>query len=1033
VLVCDSNRLHRIGLDGVTGIFRLLGLHGEDSRKLWVMLPVFYFAGIAELLSYTAFMALFNQRFGVQFLPFVYMLEAVIMPLEGWLLAKLADRMPKAKLMRTLYLIMMGVLLFNGLVLLVFKFVGIDYVWYYPILFISSNFVVRQLTLLLWSTAFDLCPTQQAKRLMPVFVGAATVGGITAGFIAQQVGHSWGTEAVYMLAPLFLFIGLFNFRKAIARYLVPLTLKEDKQLHQKDAAIEGAITSPTGTYYKQLVKSPFLLCAVGLMTLMPALYFLMEYQYFTTTEAAFPRERDLTAYYGMIITIQFSASLLLQTFSGRLMNWLGASNMLLAISIVFIAGFGLSAILLDTGAALAVVSATYALFYILLYYTAEPCYQLFFKMLPIGQRDGIRYVSQAIAASGGILLGASLSLLHSKGLMTLDGVAIIGVVVAALLIVVAWFGRSLYIQELIKSVQSFQADLSEMAVAFLGGMRNTKVLQGVLEYLDNPNDHVREVALELIGKTNDTSFLPRLVELIRDDNPRIRVAALRAMNLQGSTIQELVQVASLLEDEEVDVRVECVRLIAKAVHLESQAHYFIRLKLLDTHPRVVAEGVKALYALGRDESFSACDEAIIKMLDNGGEWAVYGCRTVADLGLSSYSDWVMSLLDDQRPAVRVAAAKCLGNLKYDEAIGSLLPMYPMADQELRKTIVQALIDMEDKGIAALMEGLQHPHPLIWDACVTALAHLLPEVQVRETLVDSCIQRLQGSKQEKQLSAAITKLGMEGLADLAEQRYGEIRSILCEAAWVVLAELTDEQVVQVVRESVQDEDEEIRENALEVLAEGLGDRRLAYALLDILKDDTEQASHKEIADPRAVIEQALLGSDDWLRDIAKHALSKGEQAEMPDEQKLLTMLDKVLFLKQVSLFSDVSVDELGLIAGITQEEVYPDQTFLLRQGETNASMYLIIEGNVELSRVSGSGWEGTISVLGAKQVVGETTALDQAESVINAQAIFDDVRVLTLKGENLARLVRLYPEIGIGLLHASSARVRLLESMLMKMA
>jgi DNA-binding transcriptional ArsR family regulator len=412
---------------------------------------------------------------------------------------------------------------------------------------------------------------------------------------------------------------------------------------------------------------------------------------------------------------------------------------------------------------------------------------------------------------------------------------------------------------------------------------------------------------------------------------------------------------------------------------------------------------------------------------------VYGCRTVADLGLSSYSDWVMSLLEDQRPAVRVAAAQCLGRLQYDEAIGSLLPMYPMADQEMRKAIIQALIDMGDKGIAALMEGLQYPNAFIWDACVAALAHLLDEARIRETLVDSCIQRLQGSNQDRALSAAIAKLKMEGLAELAEQRLNEIRDVICDAAWVVLAKLADERVVQVVRESVQDKDEEIRENGLEVLAEGLGDRKLAYALLDMLKTSTDVLDHGEIADPRAVIEQAGLGSDDWLRDIAQHALSEEEQAVMPNEKKLLTMLDKVLFLKQVSLFSNVSVDELGLIAGITQEQVFPDQALLLRQGETNSNVYLIVDGHVELSLVTSNGGEGTIGVLGAKEVFGESTALDQSVSGVTAQAIFDEVRVLSLGGEGLARLIRLYPEIGIGLLHASSARVRLLESMLMKMA
>jgi hypothetical protein len=358
-------------------------------------------------------------------------------------------------------------------------------------------------------------------------------------------------------------------------------------------------------------------------------------------------------------------------------------------------------------------------------------------------------------------------------------------------------------------------------------------------------------------------------------------------------------------------------------------------------------------------------------------------------------------------------------------------MYPMADQELRKTIVQSLVQMGPKAVEALLGELQNPHPLIWDACVAALSDLLPESQIRVTLVESCVQRMQDSNKEKTLSSAIGRLGQEGLSDLAGQRYKEIRITLCDAAWSVLSKLADERVVATVRETVQDENEEIRENGLEVLAEGLGDRKLAYALLDMLKDSSEAGS-ETLEDPMAVLKQACHWSDNWLRTIAEHAIQREVQGEMANDQKLLTMLDKVIFLKQVSLFSDVSVDELGLIAGITQEEVYPDQTYLLRQGETNASMHLIIEGNVELSSISSNGMESTLGVLGPKQAIGETTALDQAKSSVTAQVIFDEVRVLSLRGDNLERLVRLYPEIGIGLLHASSARVRLLEAMLAKM-
>ncbi|WP_310188357.1 cyclic nucleotide-binding domain-containing protein [Bacillus sp. 3255] len=1009
---------------------RWMGLRTEDIRKLWMMLPIFYFSGIAESLNYTAFMALFNQRFGVQYLPYIYIVEAAIMPLEGWLLAKLAERMPKARMMTTLYLIMMGLLLLNGAVLLGFKAGGIDFRYYYPILFLSSNFVVRQLTLLLWSTAFDLCPTQQAKRLMPVFIASTTTGGITAGLIAHQVGKLLGTEAVYALAPVLMVGGFLFFRKALARYLAPLTLKEDLRSKQGTGTEEQQM--PAGYYFKEMLRSPFLLCAVALMTLMPAVYFMIEYQYFTAAEAHFPAEGDLTSFYGLITAIQFTFCLLLQTVSTRLMNWLGASNMLLAITIVFFGGFGLTALFMNESLGLAMVSGSYAVFYILLYYIAEPCYQLFFKMMPIAKRDGYRYFAQGVAASGGILIGSLLSLLHAFGLIRLSPLAWLGVCVAAVLILVAWYGRHLYIRELVKSVQSLHADLSDIAESFIGGIRSSKALSAMLGYLKHPNDYVRELALEVIGKAKDSAFLPHLIGMIGEESSRIRIAVLRAMNLQSATIQDLVQVASFLEDEDPEVRAESVKLISRATHLRSQSHFFIRVKLLDSHPKVVHEGVKALYALESEESYQACDEAIIKMLDNGGEWAVYGCHTVADLKLETYAAWVLSLLDDHRPAVKVAAAQCLGKLRHIEAIPLLLGMVPMADQELRKAILQAFVDMGDRALPALLGSMDHANPFIWNAAVTALAELLDESGLRTQLVDRSVARMLASTQERALPAALQALGMQGLAELANQRCAELHNALVGGAWAVMAKFVDERVVATLREVTQDESEEVRDNGLEVLAEGIGDRKLALALLELLKDDAP-SGEAEAAEPLLLLKEAAAWSDSWLREIAVYALSARERDEMKEERKFLTMLDKVIFLKQVSLFADLSVDELGLIAGIATEEVHEDLTYLLRRGQSNSAMYLIIEGNVELSNETGSGETGTIGVLGPKQAFGETTALDGSPSSITAQAIFDEVRVLALQGESLSRLVRLYPEIGIGLLHASSARVRLLENMLLKMA
>ncbi|GAA3405686.1 HEAT repeat domain-containing protein [Paenibacillus hodogayensis] len=1005
---------------------RWFGLRGEEARKLWTMLPIFYCGGIAESLNYTAFMALFNQRFGVQFLPYVYMVEAAIMPIEGWLLSKMAGRNAKDRFMRMLYLIMLGILALNAVVLLVFWAGGISASFYYPFLFLSSNFVVRQLTLLLWSTAFDLCPTQQAKRLMPIFVGSTTTGGITAGIVAYFIGHWLGTEAVYALAPIMLLIGYRFFRKSLSTYLTPLMIKDASRVQE---APGGSGTDRPGSYYLlKTLRSPFMLTAIGLMTLMPTLYFMMEYQYFNAAEARFSTEGELTAYYGLITALQFTFCLVLQTVSGKLMNRIGASNMLLAISVVFLAGFACVSLLMNGPLGLGVVSGSYAVLYILLYYIAEPCYQLFFKMMPISERDGFRYFAQGIAASGGILLGSFLSLTHSMRWIGLAPLAWIGIALSAALIVVAWYGRHLYIKELVGSVQSLFADLSDNAVSFLGAMRSSKALSAVLVYLKHPNDYVRELALELIGKVKDTSFFPHLVGLIGDRSARIRVAALRAMNLQTATVQELVQVAAFLEDEHEEVRAECVKQLAKAKHMKSQVHFFLRVKLLDSRPQVVYEGIKALYALESEESYAACEEALVTMLDKGGEWAMLGCRTVADLRLVSYAPWLMTLLEDTKPAVKVAAAHGLGKLRYEESAPVMLGMVPAADKELRRAILEALVDIGDVCVPVLKDHALSGNPFIWHMAVSALARIWDEAAIRSELVELCMQRIGVSSREGALPGALRRLGKEELAELAEQRCMEIHQSLIDGIWSVLMQLADERVVQSLRETVRDDNEEVRENGMEVLAEGIGDRRLSAALLELFKSSGPGVGGS--GHPKAIVEDAQTWPDEWLSRIAVHAL--GEEAEMKEERQMLSMLDKVIFLKQVSLFSDLSVDELGHLASISQEEVHAEDTVLLRRGQSSSSLYILIAGNVELSNETEAGGGGTIGVLGPKQSFGETSALDGAASSVTAQVIFDEAHLLALQGDQLSRLIRLYPEIGIGLLNATSARVRLLENMLMKM-
>lgn len=1006
---------------------RRVGVLAEDRNKLWLMAPVFLLCGIAEVLTYNGFMTLFNLRFGSEYLPYVYAGEAVVLPLEVWFMGWLAAKLSKPGLMKAMYAVMVAIVVVNAAMLLGLRVTGGDLRAYYPVLFLSSSFVVRQQTILLWSLAVDLCPTDQAKRLMPLFVSSATLGGVIAGLLTQVLNPILGPDVVYIVGPLFLLAASFNYRKSINRYLVPLMLREPAQQEESTGL-------SSWNYFKQTLRSPFLLGVLGLMTIMPALYFLVEYVFMNTAHAEYASEAEFGRMFGVVTTVLFVLAFLLQTISGKLMTWFGASGLITVISCVYVASFAAAWAMLDSPAAFAAVSGGYMLCYLLIYYSAEPSFQIFYKTLSIRLRDGFRYTAQGVSAFMGIVLGAGLQALHTLVGVSLAGLLMIGAAGALAMIGLSLLVRRAYMRELLRSMLSRGMDEREYEEAAMKLMRGSRMRGELLAMLKQPSDEAKEVALRVLARIKDARFLSELLELLEHSNPRIRHAALQAMELSAGSLQDLTRVASVLEDPEPDVRAAAVRGLARMGHLPSQAFFFLRMKLLDPHPAVVAEAVKSMFALGSPASIEAAYEAMDRIFEEGGEQAVHMCGVVAELKLDKFSDRIRMLLEAAEPALRVAATRTAGLLGLADTVPDMLRRLPTADQELHRVTTQAIALMGEQVVPLVQDRMKSASPKEWQACVTALSELLPEAEARGWLAEEAAGKLVEIEWAGRLESAFRTLEQPELAELAALRHKDNKDSVHEAAWAVLGRLTDERVVSSIRRALMDGDGEARGGALEVLAEGAGERKLSQRFALSLQNDAASEISLAKEEALAALREAAASSDDWHREMAQAAggdADKGANRKLMEEQGIIGRLNRVVYLKKVPFFADLSLEELGLIADVAEERSFEDGAYLLERGKVNDALYVVIEGNVELTSVSAAGWEGTLGVLAAGEVCGATSALDESPSTVTAQAFFGEVRALALRRSDINRLVRLYPEIGIGLLRASLARVRLLEEMMMK--
>jgi hypothetical protein len=708
---------------------------------------------------------------------------------------------------------------------------------------------------------------------------------------------------------------------------------------------------------------------------------------------------------------------------------LGVGNVILLVT----AGLGLSFVLiifLGSGPlALGAIFTSYLIVKIMVNVLGEPSYQLLFKVVPAKERDGVRFLVEALFVLGGMLGGAALSGLHSEGILALQTISILAVFLAAITFYIAWKTRSMYLNELISCIANGVQDLKEDGASLLGHFIPPSFLTQLFALLHHPDDRKRSLALEIAQQLDPKILEPWIDDLLQDSCADVRKSALRyCLRLENGHYKQEVVLACYADDVP-EVRAAAVALLP-SLNIGGEMLYGA---LADHDPVVVAQGVMTLCRTEQQIDDVQIRRAVEHCLDGNTESAAIICHAISQVALHAFSPRLLTMLDAE-PSLRAAACEALGKLQYLESVPKIISVYAEADQEFHKIADQALIDMGEDALPVLLNELNNWQDLrSWLALIKALAALQTSGKLDQVLVDSCLQQLNDLALFRHLAGLLRQTGLSTLADLADQRYQEIYFLQMEACWSVLASIYDPFVIQQIKTASQEADIDLRETSLETLSEGLADRRLARAMLEVLtsREDSQTAWHAASAE--IFIKEAQTWNDYWLRIISTAAYAKLEGGSDVEEQAMLSLLDKVMFLKAQDLFSSLQLEELGLLARVARLEICPENTQLLQEGTPNSRLFVIIKGHIELSAQSSTGVNATIAVLSAGDTVGDNTVFDEATSPVSAEVILDEAALLTIDGQDIQRLCSLYPSIATGFIKAMSTRVRKLEQMLITMA
>lgn len=135
-----------------------------------------------------------------------------------------------------------------------------------------------------------------------------------------------------------------------------------------------------------------------------------------------------------------------------------------------------------------------------------------------------------------------------------------------------------------------------------------------------------------------------------------------------------------------------------------------------------------------------------------------------------------------------------------------------------------------------------------------------------------------------------------------------------------------------------------------------------------------------------------------------------------------LIEQILFLQNVSIFKDLSVEELGRIASITKTENYEEGEILFEGGDTGDHAYIVISGKVEIYRKLNREKEIKIATFKAGDCFGEMSLFDGEPRSASARILEPCVLSIYSK-DDLTTVIKRYPSIALRIIEVLSTRFR----------
>jgi CRP/FNR family transcriptional regulator, cyclic AMP receptor protein len=122
------------------------------------------------------------------------------------------------------------------------------------------------------------------------------------------------------------------------------------------------------------------------------------------------------------------------------------------------------------------------------------------------------------------------------------------------------------------------------------------------------------------------------------------------------------------------------------------------------------------------------------------------------------------------------------------------------------------------------------------------------------------------------------------------------------------------------------------------------------------------------------------------------------------------------LRTIAIFQDLAPEELGRISELCEERRYESGAYIFHEGEPGNRLYIIVAGEVRISRQIPGAGEEALAVLKSGAMFGEMAVFDKSERSTDAIA-HGGATLLTISRPEFEMLLEFNRELGTKVLWA----------------